>query len=53
MSQIVGYQSFVVGNTGIEKTYNDELVGRSPDLQLQNLKDIFSGNNDTGASCCR
>jgi peptidoglycan glycosyltransferase len=48
MSQIVGYQSFVVGNTGIEKTYNDELVGRSPDLQLQNLKDIFSGNNDTG-----
>ena len=28
-SQIVGYQSFVVGNTGIEKSYNDELVGRS------------------------
>ena len=26
----------------------DELVGRSPDLQLQNLQDIFSGNNDTG-----
>jgi peptidoglycan glycosyltransferase len=47
-SQIVGYQSFVVGNTGIEKSYNEELVGRSPDLQLQNLPDIFSGKQDTG-----
>ncbi|HZP29317.1 MAG TPA: penicillin-binding transpeptidase domain-containing protein [Acidimicrobiia bacterium] len=47
-SQIVGYQSFVVGNTGIEKTYNDELVGRSSDLQLKNLPDIFSGKEDTG-----
>ena len=28
-TQIVGYQSFVVGNTGVEKSYNDELVGRS------------------------
>ena len=48
MSQIVGYQSFVVGNTGIEKTYNDELVGRASDLQLSNLGDIFSGNQNTG-----
>jgi penicillin-binding protein A len=48
MSHIVGYQSFVVGNTGIEKTYNDELTGRASDLQLNNLGNIFSGGNDTG-----
>jgi penicillin-binding protein A len=48
MSHIVGYQSFVVGNTGIEKTYNDELTGRASDLQLNNLRDIFSGKQDTG-----
>ncbi len=47
-SQIVGYQSFVIGNNGIERSYNDELVGRSSDLQLQNLPDIFSGRPDTG-----
>src|SRR5262249_61282479 len=48
MSQIVGYQSFVVGNTGVEKTYNDELTGRASDLQLNNLRGIFSGKQDTG-----
>jgi peptidoglycan glycosyltransferase len=47
-SQIVGYQSFVVGNTGIEKTYNDELTGRASDLQFNNLGDIFSGKQNTG-----
>ena len=28
VSQVVGYQSIVVGNTGLEKTYNDVLAGR-------------------------
>lgn len=28
VSQIVGYQSIVVGNSGLEKTYNDVLAGR-------------------------
>ncbi len=28
VSQIVGYQSIVIGNTGLEKTYNDVLAGR-------------------------
>lgn len=47
-SQIVGYQSFVVGNNGIEKTYNDVLVGRDTELQIQNLSDIVDGQQTTG-----
>ncbi len=43
-SQIVGYQSFVFGNVGVENTYNSSLVGRDADLQLQN---VLSGG-DTG-----
>jgi peptidoglycan glycosyltransferase len=48
MSQIVGYQSFVVGNTGVENTYNDELVGRSADLAIHNFKDILSNKDQFG-----
>lgn len=47
-SQIVGYQSFVVGNVGVEKSYNDELVGRDPELQLESLPDVLSGEQTTG-----
>lgn len=47
-SQVVGYQSFVVGNNGVEKTYNDALVGRDTQLQLQNLPDLVDGEQTTG-----
>jgi penicillin-binding protein A len=47
-SQVVGYQSFVFGNTGVEQTYNDQLVGRDPELQIQNLPDLVNGNEATG-----
>jgi peptidoglycan glycosyltransferase len=47
-SQIVGYQSFVVGNTGVEQTYNDALVGRDAELQIRNLPDIVDGKQATG-----
>jgi peptidoglycan glycosyltransferase len=47
-AQIVGYQSFVYGNTGVENEYNDELVGRDIDLDLQNIPDILSGRENTG-----
>ncbi|CAB4910099.1 unannotated protein [freshwater metagenome] len=47
-AQVVGYQSFVFGNTGVESTYNDALVGREADLQLDNLSDLVSGSNGTG-----
>ena len=47
-SQVVGYQSFVIGNSGIEKTYNDALVGRDVQLQLQNIPDLVDGGDSTG-----
>jgi len=47
-AQIVGYQSFVYGNTGVEQEYNDQLVGRDLDLDLRNIPDIFSGKENTG-----
>ena len=48
-AQIVGYQSFVFGNAGVESTYNDELVGRDLELDLRNLGDIFAGKENTGS----
>lgn len=47
-AQIAGYQSFVFGNTGVEKTYNDALVGRDTELQLRNLGDLLVGKETTG-----
>lgn len=39
--QVVGYQSFVLGSTGVERVYNDELVGRDPALRLEGLTNVF------------
>jgi peptidoglycan glycosyltransferase len=47
-AQIAGYQSFVYGNTGVEKTYNDDLVGRNAELQLRNIGDVLIGKETTG-----
>jgi peptidoglycan glycosyltransferase len=47
-AHISGYQSFVFGNTGVEKTYNDELVGRDVELDIRNIGDILSGKENTG-----
>ena len=47
-SQVVGYQSFVVGNSGVEKSYNSELVGRDAELQIENLPDLVEGQQAVG-----
>lgn len=47
-SQTVGYQSFVFGSTGVEKTYNDALLGRETRISLNNIPDVFSGKQTTG-----
>ena len=47
-SQIVGYQSAVFGNTGVEKTYNNELAGRDPLLQIRNVGDLLAGKEPIG-----
>ncbi len=47
-AQVGGYQSFVFGNTGVEATYNDPLVGRDARLQLRNVRDLLTGRPQTG-----
>ncbi len=47
-SQIVGYQSVVVGSTGVEKEYNDVLSGRKTSLNLRNIGDLLLGKQQTG-----
>jgi peptidoglycan glycosyltransferase len=45
-AQVVGYQSFVVGNVGIERSYNSELAGRAS--ELRSLGDVLRGKETTG-----
>ena len=46
VSQIVGYQSFVIGNVGIERSYNSQLSGRA--AELRSLGDVLRGKETTG-----
>ncbi|MDP1818516.1 MAG: penicillin-binding transpeptidase domain-containing protein [Acidimicrobiales bacterium] len=45
---ITGYYSFTLGSAGVEKTYNDELAGRTIDLSLQDLGDLFVDKDRVG-----
>jgi peptidoglycan glycosyltransferase len=45
---ITGYYSFTLGSSGVEKTYNDELAGRTLDLTLQDLGDLFVDKDQVG-----
>jgi penicillin-binding protein A len=47
-SQVVGYQSFVFGSTGVENSYRNDLTGQTLQLQLHNIPGLLSGNNNTG-----
>jgi penicillin-binding protein A len=49
-SQVVGYQSFVFGATGVEATYNKDLTGQSLQLQFNNLGGALSGQQATGTA---
>ncbi len=40
-AHITGYYGFTVGSAGLEKSYNDELAGRTHHFDLQDLKDLF------------
>ena len=46
-SQVVGYQSFVVGNVGVEQSYNGVLTGREKKLDFSNLAGVLQGKQDT------
>ncbi len=44
----VGYTSFTFGATGVERTYNDPLIGRTASQELTSLTDILDGRVPTG-----
>jgi len=45
---ITGYYSFTLGSSGVEKTYNDELAGRTLDLAFQDIGDLFVDKDRVG-----
>lgn len=45
---VTGYYSFRLGSTGVERVYNAELTGRTPELQLQRLRGFFSEPSSEG-----
>jgi penicillin-binding protein A len=47
-AQIAGYQSFVFGNTAVERKYNNVLAGRDPLLQIRNVGDVLAGKEPVG-----
>ncbi len=44
----VGYTSFTFGAEGVEREYNDALIGRTAGQELSGLTDILSGRNPVG-----
>lgn len=47
-AHITGYFGLTVGSAGLEKTYNDELAGRTIDFDLQDLSDFFVERDQIG-----
>ncbi len=47
-AHVTGYFSFTLGSSGVEKTYNDELAGRTLDLSFQDLSDLFVDKDRVG-----
>jgi len=48
LSAVTGYFSFALGSTGVERTYNDELAGRTTALKLRELTGLFSDTSSEG-----
>lgn len=44
----VGYLSFNIGAEGVERSFNDELVGRTAGLQLTGISDLLANTAPTG-----
>ena len=47
-AHITGHYSFTLGSSGVERTYNDELAGRTLDLSLQEVSDLFVDRDRVG-----
>lgn len=46
-AQIAGFQSYVVGNSGVEQSYDRVLTGREKQLDIGNLAGVLQGEQDT------
>lgn len=47
-AHITGYYSFSLGSTGVERTYNAELTGRTAALKLREITGFFSAPSTEG-----
>lgn len=47
-AHVTGYYSFALGSTGVERTYNSELTGRTPPQQLRALRGFFDETSNEG-----
>jgi len=47
-AHVTGYFSFTYGSDGVERTYNDELVGRDREINLDDLRDLLVDTDRTG-----
>jgi peptidoglycan glycosyltransferase len=47
-AHITGFYSFTLGSAGVERTYNDELAGRTLDLSFQEVGDLFVDKDRVG-----
>ncbi len=45
---ITGHYSFALGSSGVERVYNDELAGRTVDISLQSVSDLFVDEERVG-----
>jgi peptidoglycan glycosyltransferase len=45
---ITGFYSFEFGATGLERTYDEELVGDTAEQQIRGLADLFVGDDQVG-----
>jgi peptidoglycan glycosyltransferase len=47
-SAVTGYYSFTLGSDGVERTYNEQLAGRTASLRLNKLSGFFSETSSEG-----
>ncbi len=47
-AQVVGFQSIQFGETGVERTFSDDLAGRTFKLQTSNIADVFARRQPVG-----
>ncbi|MGE3622190.1 MAG: penicillin-binding transpeptidase domain-containing protein, partial [Acidimicrobiia bacterium] len=45
---VTGFYSFSLGSSGVEKVYNDELAGRTREIEFQGLSDLFVDQERVG-----